>query len=76
MSSVVAVGVLALAAVFASMIVGGGGGVEWVVSIFNRRILHNLCLPHLATIDLFEHVFKDFVLDGWRRNKFELCISL
>ena len=50
---------------------GGGGSVEWVVSIFNPCLLRNLCLPHLTTIDLFEHVGKDFVLDGWRRNEFE-----
>ena len=28
------------------------------------------------TIDLIEHVGKDFVLDGWGRNKFEFGASL
>ena len=37
----------------------------------NRRILRNPCWPHHLTIDLFEHVHKGFVFDGWRRNKFE-----
>ena len=40
-------------------VVGGGGG-----CLFNLRYLRNLCLPHLTTIDLFEHVGKDFVLNG------------
>ena len=40
-------------------------------SIFNWCVLHNLCLPWLVTIDLFEHVPKDFALGGWRRNEFE-----
>ena len=36
-----------------------------------RCVLHNSCLPRLVAIDLIEHVGKDFVLGGWRRNKFE-----
>ena len=36
-----------------------------------RCILQKFCLHHLMTIDLIEHVGKDFVLDGWERNKFE-----
>ena len=44
---------------------------SFVVFFIFSRILRNLCLPYLVTIDLVERSGKGFVLDGWERNKFE-----